>query len=219
MVSAADPPASGRLPEIGVAPSKNTTVPAAEVGVTFAAKVSEAPTTDGLVPDASVIAVVEFAFGLLTVCDKAEDVDPLKVASPLYCAVMECVPDDNADVVKLAAPPSSATSPEIALLPSKNTTVPLAELGITLAEKVSKSPTRDGLVPAVNAKPTVVLGLLTVCTRAALTEDVSRLSPVYLAVMECGPRPKSAVLKDTEPLLSAITLEIGMPPSRNWTEP
>ncbi len=70
-------------------PSKNTTVPVAEAGVTFAVNVSESPKTDGLVPAIKLSDVTEFAFGLFTVCDKARDVEPLKLASPLYCAVME----------------------------------------------------------------------------------------------------------------------------------
>jgi len=89
MVSVVIPLVRVRLPEIGVEPSKNTTVPVAETGVTLAANVSELPKIDGLVPIVRLSDVTEFAFGLFTICKNAEDVEPLKLASPLYCAVME----------------------------------------------------------------------------------------------------------------------------------
>ena len=89
MVTDAVPLLSGSWPEIAVVPSKNAMVPAAEPGVTFAVNVSELPNTDGLVPALKLSDVTEFAFGLFTVCDNGEDVEPLKLASPLYCAVME----------------------------------------------------------------------------------------------------------------------------------
>ena len=81
-------------------------------------------------------------------------------------------------MVKLAVPPTRVTSPEMALLPSKKTTVPVAELGVTFAVKVRASPTRDGFAPVVKATLTLVLGLLTVCVSAGLTEEFSLLSPV-----------------------------------------
>ena len=89
MVSDTVPLLRVRLPEIGVGPSKNTTVPVAEAGVTFAVNVSELPKTEGFVPALKFTDVTEFAFGLFTVCKNAADVEPLKVASPVYCAVME----------------------------------------------------------------------------------------------------------------------------------
>jgi hypothetical protein len=89
MVSVAAPLLRVRLPEIGVAPSKNTTVPVAEAGVTFAMNVSELPKADGLVPALKLKDVTEFVLGLFTVCENAADVEALKFASPLYCAVME----------------------------------------------------------------------------------------------------------------------------------
>ena len=78
----------------------------------------------------------------------------------------------------LAVPPTRVTSPEMALLPSKKTTVPVAELGVTFAVKVRASPTKDGFAPVVKATLTLVLGLLTVCVSAGLTEEFSLLSPV-----------------------------------------
>ena len=105
------------------------------------------------------------------------------------------------------------------MLPSKKTTVPVAEVGVRFAVKVRVSPTRDGFVPAVKTTLTLVLGLLTVCTSAGLVEELSLLSPVYRAVMECVPKPRSAVLKEAVPLLKEMLPEIGVVPSMNWTAP
>lgn len=121
---------------------------------------------------------IELALGLFTVCANAAELDPLKAASPLYCAVMAWAPNNNDEVVKLAAPPVSGTSPEIAIPPSKKTTVPVAELGATVAVKVRESPIRDGLAPAVRAKPRLVFGLFTVWPSAGLTDAPSLLSPL-----------------------------------------
>lgn len=119
-----------------------------------------------------------FALGVLTVCKSAGEVEGLNVASPLYCAVMECVPDDKADVVMLAEPPTSGRSPETGVLPSKNITVPMAALGVTLAVKVRESPTREGFVPAVNVTAMPAFSFTTFWVKAALVEAVSRLLPV-----------------------------------------
>jgi len=178
MVSVAAPLLSDKFPEIGAEPSKNTIVPVAEAGVTLAVNVSELPNTDGLVPALKLTDVTEFTFGLFTVWDNAAEVEPLKLALPPYCAVMECIPKDNCDVVMLAVPPVRVTSPEMALLPSKKTTVPLAEVGVTFAVKVRASPTRDGFAPVVKATLMLVLGLLIVCVSGELTEELSLLSPV-----------------------------------------
>src|SRR5512136_253763 len=101
MVKLAVPLTSGRFPEIAVEPSKKTTKPVAVAGLTLAVKLNALPNTEGLVPALkSTVTVV----GLFTVCDNGGDVDPLKVASPLYCAVMEWVPTGNDEIVRLADP-------------------------------------------------------------------------------------------------------------------
>lgn len=116
--------------------------------------------------------------GAFTVCKNAGEVAALNVASPLYCAVMECVPADKADVVMLAEPPTSGRSPEMGVLPSKNVTVPVAALGVTLAVKVRESPTREGFVPAASVATTPAFSFTTFWVKAALVEAVSRLLPV-----------------------------------------
>lgn len=78
----------------------------------------------------------------------------------------------------LAEPPTSGRSPEMGVLPSKNITVPVAALGVTLAVKVRESPTREGFVPAASVTATLVLAFTTFWVKAALVEAVSRLLPV-----------------------------------------
>lgn len=68
------------------------------------------------------------------------DEDPLKLASPLYCAVMECVPEASAVVENLATPLLTAIAFEMGVVPSKNTTVPVAEPGVTAAVKAAGEP-------------------------------------------------------------------------------
>jgi hypothetical protein len=62
-----------------VVPSLNVTVPVAPAPVTVAVKVTALPYTDGLRDDATPV-VVDAVF---TVCERTDDVDPTKFASPL----------------------------------------------------------------------------------------------------------------------------------------
>jgi hypothetical protein len=62
-----------------VVPSLNVTVPVAPTPVTVAVKVTKFPYTDGLRDDATPVVVVS----VFTVCERTDDVDPTKFASPL----------------------------------------------------------------------------------------------------------------------------------------
>jgi hypothetical protein len=73
----AEPDETGELPS-DVAPSKNSTEPVAEAGVTVAVTVTPSPTTDGFGDDVTAVEL-DAAF---TVCECAADVLPLKLASP-----------------------------------------------------------------------------------------------------------------------------------------
>ena len=77
------------LVPIGVAPSLKVTVPVGvpvpgAVGVTVAVKVTDWPKTEGLTEETPAVVVP----ALLTVCVKLGEVLVLKLASPLYTAVM-----------------------------------------------------------------------------------------------------------------------------------
>ena len=75
---------------------------------------------------------------LVTTTLVIEDALPLKLASPLYCAVTSCVPAARADVDSDATPPLKLKLP-IELAPSRKVTVPVGTLefpDITVAVRV-----------------------------------------------------------------------------------
>lgn len=90
---------------------------------------------------------------------------------------MECVPALNT-VVKLAALPLRGTLPEIAVPPSKKTTLPVADTGATLAVNVSAAPATEGFAPPVRLTLMLALGRATVCNSMGLVEAANLLSPV-----------------------------------------
>jgi len=87
------------------------------------------------------------------------------------------VPTDKVEIVTLADPAVKGRLPEMAVGPSKNTTVPVAAEGATVAVKVRESPARAGLAPAVKLTLTLLLPL-TLWTSAGLRDGLCWLSPV-----------------------------------------
>ena len=71
-----------------MANAENCTVPVALAGETVAVKVTALPSVDAAVLPLRLVVVL----GLLTVCWSAPEVPEASFASPLYAAVMECVP-------------------------------------------------------------------------------------------------------------------------------
>ena len=120
-----------------VAPSLNVTVPVGvpEVaGFTVAVKVTAWPAADGFTEETT--EVVEAAW--FTTCDSAGEVLGAKLVSPLYTAVMECVPTVSVEVVNVADPPLSVPVPSVAV-PFLNVTVPVGvpEVAVTVAVNVT----------------------------------------------------------------------------------
>src|ERR1700680_1406988 len=106
-----------------VALSLNVTVPVGvpEVaGFTVAVKVTAWPNADGFTEETT--EVVEVA--CFTPCDRAGEVLPAKLASPLYTAVMEYVPIVSVAVVNAAVPALSVPVPSVPA-PFLNVTVPV----------------------------------------------------------------------------------------------
>ena len=68
------------------------------------------------------------------------EVELFKFASPLYFAPMEWVPETSVEVVNLAVPLLTGIAAETGMVPSKNTTVPVAVLGDTVAVNVAGAP-------------------------------------------------------------------------------
>jgi hypothetical protein len=108
---------------------KITACPAVE-GLKFAASVSEE------------IALITSAI--------AGEVDPKTCESPLYAAIMECVPGVNPDVEKVATPELTVLVP-IAAPPSRNVMLPVAVDGLTVAVNVTDCPDVAGLALDVRA--------------------------------------------------------------------
>src|SRR5437868_1826881 len=87
VASVADPPQTAEVPR-SAAPSRNCTVPVAADGETVAVSVTDCPNADGLTEELTLTVAV----ALTTVCVHAAAVLPMKLPSPLYTAVIECVP-------------------------------------------------------------------------------------------------------------------------------
>jgi len=120
-----------------VAPSKNCTVPAAVPGDTVAVNFTPAPKVDGLRLEVRVVVVPAG----LTVWVSAVEVLPLKVASPLYTALIECAPPARLAVEKVAPPLASSADEPRVVLPSLKLTlpvgVPVPDEGVTVAVNVT----------------------------------------------------------------------------------
>jgi len=106
-----------------VVPSEKVTAPVGVPpvdGLTAAVKVTDCPETEGFAEELTVVETLPLPLvveATVTVCVRPVDVLPLKLPSPLYCAVMECEATDNALVVKEAWPLLRALEPRI-LTPS-----------------------------------------------------------------------------------------------------
>ena len=123
VVKLAEPLLTGIGSEMAVSLSKKVTVPETAAGVILATNVRGVPEVKALVPSDSSRSTSVGA--LFTVWIRAAETAPLKVASPLYCAVMVCVPPASKAVLKLTVPLLSGRFPEIAMFPSTSASVNL----------------------------------------------------------------------------------------------
>ena len=134
---------------IEVAPSRNETVPEgvpAELLLTVAVKVTDWPVVEGFAEEATTVVVV--AVGWLTACDTAAEVLLMKLMSPWYAAVIECVPNAREEVEKLACPAEFSVPEPIVEVPSLKRTAPVGVVAtavFTVAVKVMDWPTPAGL--------------------------------------------------------------------------
>ena len=88
-----------------------------------------------------------------------------KVASPLYCAVTECVPAVRVEIEIAALPPLSVAGAPICDVPSKNVTVPVGvptAVLVTAAVNITDWVTTEGLIDEARV---VALGLSTTWVR------------------------------------------------------
>jgi len=111
----------------------------------------------------------------------------LKLASPLYCAMIEKLPECVNVAVSVAVPvPDSGLVPMV-IVPLRNVTVPVGvpapgAVTVTVAVKVTACPTEDGLGDDVTVVD--VLALLTVWDTAVLVLPLKLVLPRYCAVIE-----------------------------------
>jgi len=99
---------------------------------------------------------------------------------------------------------------------SKNSTVPVAMLGVTVAVKVTDPPNVDGLL--FELRPVLEGALFTVCVNIGEVLLTELVSPLYVAVMEWLPTDNVDVVRDAEsPTSVAVPNEVM--PSKNSTVP
>lgn len=126
---------------MGLAPSRNCTVPVAPAGDTVAVNVTLSPKVEGFRDDES--AVVVATTTPFTTCVTTDEVLPAWLASPLYTALIWWFPTDSVDVDNDAVAPLRLTVPS-GLAPSKNCTVPVDPAGDTVAVNATLSPDVEG---------------------------------------------------------------------------
>jgi hypothetical protein len=158
-----------------------------------------------------------------TVCVTLTEVLPENSVLPPYTAVNEWLPPVNVDTVVTAAPPESVAVP-MTVLPSLNVTVPVGvpvpELGLTTALRVTDCPYTDGFkfdvsTVVVTAGP---VGALTVCVIADELLPEKFVAPPYDAVSECAPAVKLETANVAVPLES-VAVPRTVVPSRNVIVP
>jgi hypothetical protein len=186
MLSVADPPTTtAAVPRVAV-PSLKVTVPVAvpaPVGApSVAVKVTVCPTTEG---DGVAFTVVVVAV-LLTTCEYAGEVLVAKLASPLYTAVIECVPNASGvvlvafGILRVADPPATTLAVPRVAAPSLNVTVPVAVPAPVAAPRVAVNvtvwPTTEG--DGVETTVVVVPVLLTTCEYTGEVLPAKLVSPL-----------------------------------------
>jgi hypothetical protein len=169
--------ATAEHPAIEDAPSVKLTVPPGLKPVTDAVKVTLAPTAEG---SSELDSELDEA-ALFTTWVSVELVEALLDALPPYAALMPWLPAVRADVAQVAVrvlpePVSAAAEqPEMDVDPSLKFTVPVGEVPLTVAVKVTLLPTVEGVSDV--AMLVVLPEALTACDRAALFAPVLEASP------------------------------------------
>jgi hypothetical protein len=208
-----------------VAPSRNITVPVGTfvplAGVTLAMNETLAPAVAVAGPVSAV--VVETSAAAFTTCDKAGEVLVENFASPLYFAVIECVPCGSVADETVDMPAAIVTGFPICVAPSKNEIVPVnvpAVAEVEVAVKVTDCPTVEGFredatVVAVAAVPPT----FTTCVNAGEVLAAKLASPPYRAVMECEPAASVEVRSVASPPAPTVPVPMDVAPSKNVAVP
>ena len=143
-----------------VEPSKNVTAPVGvpnpcEPADTTARNVIDCPMIDGLALEVTVTVVLTF----LTVCVSNVLVLGLKLESPPYDAIIECVPSKNEELDNVHELPESVQLPRV-LVPSMKFTVPVGVplVLVTFAINVTDWPKTEGFALEVRAVVVLTIG-------------------------------------------------------------
>ena len=221
---AAIPPETATGPGIAVAPSKNCTLPTALLGGTVEVRVTVEPDTAGLAGVAARAVVVTVAGTDVTVYETAAEVDPVKFAAlvGMNFAVSECVATVNALVVRLAVPPETVAAAPRFAAPSRNCTVPTAELGVIVAVRVLDVPTTTGLAGVTTSAVVVVTAAeLTTYETAADVELVKAVLSVGVnfAVSEWVAAVRAVDVNVATPAATLAGAPKVAAPSKNCTVP
>lgn len=145
------------------------------------------------------------------------------VLSPLYSALMVCMPPMSADVMRLAESPDNGTDAPKATPLVLNCTVPESVplpggTIVTVAVKVIDSPAQTLLVEAVMVVD--VGGLFTVCVKSGEVLALKFPSPLYTAVTVCVPSVNEAIAELVAVPPDRVTGAPKSDPSiLNWTVP
>src|ERR1051326_2694554 len=128
----------------------------------------------------------------------------------------------SADVLKLALPPPLSVFVPSTVAPSLNVTVPVGvpragTFAVTVTVKLTAWPEVDGLSDELTA--VVVPPALTGWLMAAEGTALKFGSPLYVALMLCGPAPNAAVLNVACPVPFKFTVPSAVAPSLNVTLP
>jgi hypothetical protein len=174
-------------------------------------------TLEGVTPS------VKLPVAAVMLIESALEVDVAKVASPPYCAVIECVPAASVEVANVAEPePFSVPDPRL-VAPSRNITVPVGTFvplaGVTLAINETLAP----VVPVAGPVSIVVVEMsaaaFTVCVSAGEVSAAKFVSPLYCAVIECDPGVSAVVDNVAFPPAPTVPIPREVAPSKNVTVP
>jgi hypothetical protein len=131
--------------------------------------------------------------------------------------VIEWLPSASDDVLSAAPPLESGDVPSD-VAPSKNSTLPVATDGVTVAVSVTLSPTTEGFGEVVTA--VALVGLFTTCvTGGEVLLKKKKFPSPPIAVMLCDPGVSALVVIDPTPPGADITWPMKVLPSKNWIGP
>src|SRR5580658_2184914 len=206
-----------------VVPSSNVIVPVGvpepgALAVTVVVNVTDWPKSDGLAEVVTVVLVPSS----LTVWLTADDVLPVKSLSPPYTTVIECVPTDSDEVLRVPTPEPFNVAVPRTVVPSSKVTVPVGvpdpgALAVTVVVNVTDWPKSEGLADELTL--VLVPSSPTVWLTADDVLPVKSLSPPYTTVIECVPTEREDVLKVATPEPFSVAVPRTVVPSSNVTVP